>query len=418
MAFSVAAACAQRSTTGFVSSHPWAASGQWLRADTHMHSRFSDGGQEIGPLVAKAKSFGCQVVAVTDHADSNLTGASPEYSAAVRAARAENPDLLILAGLEWNVPPFGGKEHLSVLVPQGPGEGPMLAEFKQRFDDYGRSDGSKPRAEEALSWLAETTRDLPVKPVVIYNHPSRKDTSSRLNVDDIVGWRNVNDVVIGFEGGPGHQGKLPIGDYTPAEPAIDRWDPVVARAGDAWDTLLQRGVDVHGAIASSDFHNDNPGDLNDFWPCQFAETWYYVPEKTTAGVLRAMRAGAFFGVHGRIATNLDLTIVADGLPRAAMVGETIQVPKGTEVTAALAVDIPETDWQQRPNHIDAAEVFVITPDKVDVRTHALAGTGVKVVGEKIVVGEGGVVVRARVRRVVADGPDLMGYTNAIRIRAR
>ena len=197
-----------------------------------------------------------------------------------------------VSGLEWNVPPYGGREHATVLVPDGPSEGARLAEFRQRFDDYDRADESKATAEAGLDWLAGIAHDLPLTPVVIYNHPSRKRTSSRSNVDDMVRWRSASDVVIGFEGGPGHQGRLPFGSYSDKEPTIDRWDPVVARPGDAWDQLLQRGYDVHGAVASSDFHNDNPADLNDFWPCQFAETWYYVPEKTVSGVLRAMRAGS------------------------------------------------------------------------------------------------------------------------------
>ena len=57
-----------------------------------------------------------------------------------------------------------------------------------------------------MTWLAQTTAASPVKPVVIYNHPSRKDASSMQNVDDIVSWRKVNDLVIGFESGVGHQG--------------------------------------------------------------------------------------------------------------------------------------------------------------------------------------------------------------------
>ena len=136
-----------------------------------------------------------------------------------------------------------------------------------------------PTFRPALTWLAQTTAASPVKPVVIYNHPSRKDASSMQNVDDILAWRKVNDLVIGFESGPGHQGKPPLGSYEQKISLIDRWDPVAARTGDAWDTLLQRNVNVHGAMTSSDFHTPNPADLNDFWPCQFAETWFYVPDE-------------------------------------------------------------------------------------------------------------------------------------------
>ena len=290
----VAMACAQgEGGPRFVTEHDWIGRGEWIRADTHMHTKASDGGQTIAALVSRAREEGCQAVAITDHADRKLRAATPEYLADIVAARAAHPDLVILAGLEWNVPPSGGDEHATVLVPQDAAEGEVLAEFKRRWDDYDRGNDDVVRAEDALIWLADATTAAPVRPVVVYNHPSRTDAVSLSNADDMTRWRGASDLVIGFEGAPGHQGKPPIGSYKGEVEPIDRWDPVVATPGDAWDTLLQGGADVHGAMASSDFHTDNPRSLNDFWPCAFAETWYYVPERTAAGVLRAMRAGTF-----------------------------------------------------------------------------------------------------------------------------
>lgn len=414
----VLAACRDSQGPRFATEHEWVGRGEWIRGDTHVHTRASDGRQEIGPLVARARQHECDVVAITDRADRDLRAGTDEYVAAVNEARTANPELVIVTGMEWNVPPFGGREHATLLMPDNPAAWAMLGEFKLRFDDYERDDESLPTAAEALDWLVEGARSFPIKPVVVYNHPSRRDASSLENVEDMVAWRSVNDLVVGFEGGPGHQGKPPIGGYRETEPTIDRWDPVVARPGDAWDTLLQRGYDVVGAIASSDFHNDNPSDLNDFWPCQFAETWYYVPEKTTAGVLQALRAGAFYGVHGHIVRGLELTALVDGLVRPLMAGEGAQVKAGTEVPFVLSFDVPEIDWQQQPNQVNAVEFIVITPSGVDTRVHQVAGTGPQSVTERLVVGGEGVVVRARVRREVADGPDLMAYTNAIRLRAR
>jgi hypothetical protein len=410
-------ACAKPQGPQILSEHDWAGKGQWLRADTHMHSRLSDGSQDVLPLVAKAVENGCQVVAVADHADRQLRGATPEYMTAIAEAKAAHPDLIVIPALEWNVPPSGGDEHATLLVPDDPGAGQMLAEFKKRFDDYDRNDDAKPTVQAALEWLTDTSRRLPEKPVVIYNHPSRKDTSSLSNADDMINWRKGSDIIIGFEGGPGHQGKAPYGAYKKLA-TVDRWDPVVATPGDAWDKLFQQEIDVHGAIASSDFHNDSPNDLNDYWPCQFAETWYYVPEKTVNGVLKAMRAGTFFGVHGHIVQGLELTVLADGMTRPAMVGEKVRVNRGTEVVAMLTMDIPETDWAHQPNHIDAAEFIVITPSGVETKVHQISGVGSQAAAERFVVGPEGLVVRARVRRKVPGGTDLMAYTNAIRIIAR
>jgi len=401
----------------FVAQHDWVGKGQWIRGDTHVHTRFSDGGYSPADVATQAVKHGCEVIGFPDHAARRLKGASPEYMAAIQAVRKAQPALVVIAGLEWNVPPFGGDEHATLLVAEGPREESILAEFKRRFDDSDVVDSPKPDVQAALTWLAQTTAASSVKPVVIYNHPSRKDASSMQNVDDIVSWRKVNDLVIGFESGVGHQGSLPLGSYDQKISLVDRWDPVAARTGDAWDTLLQRNVDVHGAMASSDFHTPDPRDLNDFWPCQFSETWFYVPEKTTSGVLQAIRAGTFVGVHGQIARQVEFSLSAPGLARPAVPGERIEVSAGTTITAEMSLDVPRGDWAGRFNRVDAIEFIVVTPKSVEVKAQPISGVGAQRASERITVGPEGVVVRARGRRIVPDGPDLMFYTNAIRVSA-
>jgi PHP domain len=401
-----------------VTGNDWAGHGQWIAADLHMHSTFSDGAATVDELVGKGAGYGCQAMAITDHGDRNLQGASPDYELAIASARIAHPGLIILSGLEWNLPPWGGQEHAGVLVPEDRTEGAILAQFKSQFDDYDRDDEKVPSAEDALRWLANVGRTLPVMPVVIYNHPSRVDATSDEIVQRMVNWRGANDLMIGFEGGPGHQGHMPIGSYSGKERTIDRWDPVAASPGGAWDTLLARGLDVYAAVASSDFHNDSASDLHDYWPCQFAETWLYVPEKTSVGVLKALRAGTFFGVHGHIARDVELTVSTDGLAEPATVGESVSVPAGATVTATVGATIPATDWQGQPNHLDAVEFIVVTPGGTSVLTQPVKGTGRQSVSQTVTIAKGGAVIRARGRRIVADGPDLMFYTNAIRVIAR
>ena len=161
-----------------------------------------------------------------------------------------------MAGAEWNIPPWNGEEHATVLV--APGAERMLEEFKRQFDDLNRTAHDPSVAAAGLQWLAANAVVDGVSPVVTYEHPSRADAHSMENVPDVVGWRAVNDLLIGFAGAPGHQGTKPIGSYAYKEMPIDRWDPAAARIGDAWDTLLRQGLDVWAAYAPSDFHTEKP----------------------------------------------------------------------------------------------------------------------------------------------------------------
>src|SRR5262245_47798402 len=69
----------------FIRQIPWAGKGTWVKADTHTHTRFSDGSHTPDEVAAKAAEHGCQVIAITDHADNNLRAATPEYADAIRA---------------------------------------------------------------------------------------------------------------------------------------------------------------------------------------------------------------------------------------------------------------------------------------------------------------------------------------------
>jgi len=90
----------------FICKTEWMDSGVWMKVDTHIHTKFSDGSHSVSVVAAKAREFGCDAIAITDHGDQNLKGASLEYAEAIEVARREHPELLILAGLEWNVPPW------------------------------------------------------------------------------------------------------------------------------------------------------------------------------------------------------------------------------------------------------------------------------------------------------------------------
>lgn len=382
--------------------------GEWVKADTHIHTRFSDGAHSLDEIALKAQEFGCDVIAITDHADRNLSGASPEYAEAILSARRSHPKLMILAGLEWNVPPWNGDQHATLLVPPGPDEFQALAEFKAQFDDLDREDHDEERALAALTWLSEAYRDADIPPLVTINHPSRVAGKETDIVPSFQKWRRLNDMVIGFEGAPGHQ-KVQ-GSYKGKVALLDRWDPVAAEVGGAWDAILGRGENVWGALANSDFH----GPKMDYWPAEFAETWLYVPERTPQGVLKAMRAGAFFAGHGHIARNVELRIHTEGLDRPAYAGETVAVGQGAELTVELSLDVPSTDFEGQPNHIDRIELIAVTREGTRIISDDPFPKGQSYT-RKFKDLRGGFVIRARGRRIVEDGPDLLFYTNPIRV---
>jgi hypothetical protein len=407
----VPSACQAR----FVRKIDWIGHGHWLKADLHTHTKFSDGSHSVAEIVDKAASFQCNVVAITDHGGSNLFAATPPYFKEIAAARLAHPEMIVLTGLEWNVPPWEGDEHAKVLLASERDEASLLTLFKANFDDFDRAEHDSELADEALRWLAEYGTVDGLAPVVLYNHPSRKRGRSTSLVPELTRMRQVNELVVGFEGGAGHQRTDPLGGYQTRQQLIDRWDPVVARAGDGWDQLLAAGIDVWGAEASSDFHNADPRDLHDYWPGEFSETWLYVPEKTATGVLQALRAGSFFGVHGQIAREVQIRVDADSLPRPAQAGEAIAVSKGCVVSVEVRYDSPPTDWEGKPNQLDSIELIAIDESGAElILTHQITPesptlkTALEPLGKSLV-------LRARGRRVVPDGPDLMFYTNPVRI---
>jgi len=406
---------AQAGAATFVKQVPWYGNGTWLKIDTHIHTKFSDGSRTVDQIVGRAVPNGLDAIAITDHSDSNLTAATFSYFDAIRTARKNRPDLLIISGLEWNVPPHKGQGHVVVLV-DTPAE-TQLAEFKAQFDDLRRTGENPQLGVAGLKWLAENATVDGLPPVAIYEHPSRSSAFDIDTIADFRRWRAVNDIVIGFSGAPGHQGTKPVGGYNGRKKTIERWDPVVATPGDAWDRLLSEGLDIWGASAPSDFHEDHYAGLADYWAGVFSETWVYAPERTIRGVLRALRAGSYFGDHGRIVRNVELRVAAEGLPRPAGAGETIEVSKGTKVDVALTFDVPEEGWRAGKQHIDVLELITIDKNRAQiVASEPPVGKGPPL--SRTVQVDDDIVFRARGFQLLETGTRLAFYTNPVRVTVR
>jgi hypothetical protein len=389
---------------------PWSNGGVWLKADLHTHTKFSDGNQTVEQLVAEATKNGCDVVAITDHTDNELKAATPEYVDAIRMARANTPAVTVITGVEWNVPPGKGAEHAGVLFPTDMEDLQTLATFKDRFDDWNKTGENPQLALDALAWL--TPKDTShLAPVVLINHPSRdtKSTSApQITLEALQ--RAGTAVLVGFEGAPGHQRVTPPGAFKNGVATVDRWDPLAADVGGAWDQWLDKGLDVWGALANSDFH----GAQEDFWPCEFAATWIYAPDRTVDGILRALHAGSFFAEHGHIVTRVELEAQVDRLKETVTPGETVRVPAGTRVTVSLGLTVPERDYLGRANHIDTVELIGIADGHAQLLFSG-APAGAPAFTVPVTVPRNGIVLRARGGRTGDDGSALLFYTNPIRI---
>jgi hypothetical protein len=385
--------------------------GIWLKADFHTHTRFTDGAHTVDEVVDAAGTHGCDAVAITDHADSNLKGGTPEYVRAIQNVRARHPNLIVLTAMEWNVPPGKGQEHATIVLPPQMETSDVLMAFKERFDDQTKDGDTSLLAAQALAAL--TPKELErLPPVVFFNHPSRRPDSASAPANTFLSLQtNSPSLLIGLEGAPGHQRATPLGAYTSGGMLDERWDPLAAEIDGAWDQWLRRGLDVWMAIANSDFHNER----EDFWPCEFATTWVYAPDRSIEGVIRAVRAGSFFAEHGHIASEVELLARLDGQPVPVRAGEMVATAAGATATVSLQLKIPATDYLGRENHIDNVELIGVAAEKTSVLFSG-APAGTEAFRTTITVPSGGIVLRARGRRNINGEPALMFYTNPIRVK--
>ncbi len=227
-------------------------------------------------------------------------------------------------------------------------------------------------------------------------------------------WRKVNPLFVGFEGGPGHQLNPSPGAYKHSGLGMrNRWDTVVSEIGGTWDSMLAKGDNVWGALAVSDYHEAK----NDAPPCAFARTHVMVPRKDEDGLLRALRAGSFWADHGQILTELSFQVMAPGLPAPALVGETLRIGEGTPVdlsvnlkrgpgadNAPLMVDVIGNGRTGRPEILAQGNL-------------SASQDSYRLSLKQIRAGEDGksAYFRVRVRKLLADGGELLAYTNPIRV---
>lgn len=401
-------ACSAPPPAEYVTQVPWALVGPYIVMDSHTHTRYSDGAHTVQEIAEKAALNGCRALAITDHSDLSERAATPEYFADIAAMRRALPELLIFGGLEWNIPPYHGREHVTVLLDPAL-EAKLLPEFKQRYD---RDDAD---AGTALGWLAQQIGD-PHRAVLFYNHPSRKDDRVEENLADMQRWRAVNPLLVGFEGGPGHQRAAAPGSYEGRLSTEDRWDPVVAQVGGVWDRMLDEGQDIWAALASSDFHNEDM----DYAPCGFSRTHVQAADRSYHGVLKALRAGSFWAEHGPLLDSFVFAVSVPGLPLPITPGETARIRHDTRVNLQIAIK-RSTQAKASPLTIEIiGNGRSGQPELLHTRTLAPNEESLVFDPQTLTAGADGksAYFRARVRKAIDDGPDLLAYSNPIRVQLR
>ncbi|MFD7311062.1 PHP domain-containing protein [Promicromonospora sp. NPDC059942] len=347
----------------------------WLAGDHHLHSQYSnDAMYRIDDQAARAVAGGLDWIVITDHGNAAFAAHSiaPQRRDILAARERHGEDLLIFNGLEWNIP---GGEHTTFMMAPGTGEPRALQELVNKFDALvvDARDGTpenKALALDALKHIAAAVRSGRLADaLVLPNHPARKGIDGPA---ELRAWQDAApNVVIGFEGAPGHQAAgLPapgmargrgLYDSSPGqysfpgypEESYRTWggfDWMTATVGGVWDSLLSEGR-RWWITTTSDGHQGcgdwvkNPVDQLDqaaydktpyneggdtfqstgvypppvgagrpvaeyssFPPGAYNKTWVGAKDFSHRAVIDAMRAGRMWVCFGDLITGLDVQL--------------------------------------------------------------------------------------------------------------
>ena len=340
---------------------------RWLAGDHHIHSEYSVGwdrtvdpprlilGRDaiysIPRNARMARRYGLEWTVATDHGGPdhsrvNLEMAYPE----LLRAREEVPQVVQFFGLELNTP---GGEHSSLIVPHGPEEAERLRDLEARFDRREAYPDDPARDTEAKMVEAIEAMDgLAPRPIVITNHPSRTRSESGAYRDydpaELRRWNDTApDVAVGMEGAPGHQAAAlnpdrtlrrdrPRGYYS-RYPTWGGFDPLAARLGGFWDSMLGEGR-RWWITANSDSHVHYTEGGIDFWPGEYSKTYVHA-EKSHAAILEGLRRGRVFVTTGDLISELYVTAASGG--RTAGIGGSLTVTPGADVEVTIRLRDPD-----------------------------------------------------------------------------
>ncbi len=339
----------------------------WIAGDHHIHSRFSVGwdesrnppspiigGDAIYPIpmnALMARRFGLSWMVATDHGGPNHSKVNRDraYPELV-LSRELVPDVVQFYGLELNTP---GADHSSLIIPHSHDEADRLFELESSFDRREAFPSDDARDDESKMIEALRVMDrFPKKPIVIANHPSRSargdGTYGRYDPAEFRLWNDTApEVAVGMAGAPGHQAATlgtsagsflpgrPRGGYT-RERTMGGFDPMTARLGGLWDSMLGEGR-RWWITANSDSHVHYSEGGADFWPGEYSKTYVWA-DRNYDSILSALRSGRIFVTTGDLIS--ELTLEARASSRMARIGGELSVSAGDEVTIDIVVRDP------------------------------------------------------------------------------
>jgi PHP domain len=350
----------------------------WLAGDHHLHSQYSNDAMfRIEDQARRAVAGGLDWIVITDHGNAAFAAHSigPQREAMVAARERYADDLLIFNGLEWNIP---AGEHTTLMMAPGDAEAEVLQEFVDTYDAnvVDARDGTPAHEDlalDALTFLAKTVSSGRLDDVLVLpNHPARKGIDSPA---ELRAWQDAApEVVIGFEGAPGHQAAaLPAGmargrglyDGSAGEHSFPGYpeesyrtwggfDWMTATVGGMWDSLLAEGrkwwitttsdghqgcgdwvknpVDDLDETGYSDRPYNDAGDTFDstgvypppvgagrpvleyssFTPGAYNKTWVGATDVSHLAVMEGMRAGRMWVCFGDLIASLDMSLQVAG----------------------------------------------------------------------------------------------------------
>jgi hypothetical protein len=177
-------------------------------------------------------------------------------------------------------------------------------------------------------------------------------------------------VVVGLEGLPGHQKEAARGGYgnkfytdkekknlDEAKTAKARTyggaDNMLAQVGGLMDSLWGEGRRFW-VFVDSDYHSS--ADDADFFPGEYAKTYFNVTEVSQSAIVESMRSGDLFIVHGDLINALDFKAAAGDT--AATMGQELSVTKGGDVTVTIRFKSPEQNFNGDKPVVDHIDLIV------------------------------------------------------------